>query len=117
MSASGYNKPGRGSRSMKVLKPSKVLQNGRSTSGARHVYEPPPSSPLEDDTSRRKSQTSLTDSNASSRWESKKTTSEEKAHKEAWPVTGARRPSNPIGGASAFGWMKAPNSKADLTTT
>ncbi|KFY32289.1 hypothetical protein V493_00339 [Pseudogymnoascus sp. VKM F-4281 (FW-2241)] len=116
VSASGYNKPGRGSRSMKVLKPSKVLQNGRPASGARHVYEPPPSSPLEDDSTRRKSQTSLTDSNASSRWESKKTASEEKAHKEAWPVTGARRPSNPIGGASAFGWMKSSNSKADLTT-
>ncbi|KFY17728.1 hypothetical protein V492_00436 [Pseudogymnoascus sp. VKM F-4246] len=115
VSASGYNKPGRGNRSMKVLKPSKVLQNGRSTSGARHVYEPPPSSPLEDETSRRKSQVSLTDSNASSRWESKKTVSEEKSHKEAWPVTGARRPSNPIGGASAFGWMKASNSKSDLT--
>ena len=117
VSASGYNKPGRGNRSMKVLKPSKGLQNGRSTSGARHVYEPPPSSPLEDDSSRRKSQASLTDSNASSRWESKKTASEEKTHKDAWPVTGARRPSNPIGGASAFGWMKASNPKADLTTT
>ena len=117
VSASGYNKPGRGNRGMKVLKPSKVIQNGRSSSGARHVYEPPPSSPLEDDTSRRKSQTSLTDSNASSRWESKKTASEEKAHKEAWPATGVRRPSNPIGGASAFGWMKAPNSKADLSAT
>lgn len=117
VSASGYNKPGRGNRSMKVLKPSKGLQNGRSTSGARHIYEPPPSSPLEDDSSRRKSQASLTDSNASSRWESKKTASEEKAHKDAWPVTGARRPSNPIGGASAFGWMKASIPKADLTTT
>lgn len=117
VSASGYNKPGRGTRGMKVLKPSKVLQNGRSTSGARHVYEPPPSSPLEDDTSRRKSQSSLTDSNASSRWESKKSASEEKAHRDAWPVTGARRPSNPIGGASAFGWMKASNPKADLATT
>ncbi|KFY42544.1 hypothetical protein V495_04461 [Pseudogymnoascus sp. VKM F-4514 (FW-929)] len=116
VSASGYNKPGRGSRSMKVLKPSKVLQNGRSTSGARHVYEPPPGSPLEDDALRRKSQTSLTDSNASSRWDSKKAVSEDKAHKEAWPISGARRPSNPIGGASAFGWMKASNPKADATT-
>jgi len=118
VSTSGYNRPGHGGRGMKVLKPSKVAQNSRSSSGPRaaHTYEPPPHSPLEDSQPRRKSQISLTDSNASLRWEPKRSVSEDKAHKDVRPIASLPRSSNPIGGASAFAWMKPGNVRTDVTT-
>lgn len=116
VSTSSYNRPGRGGKSMKVLKPSKTIQNGRSASGSHHIYEPQPHSPLEDGQPRRKSQISLSDSNPSS-WEPKGSVSRDKAHKEIRPSASVPRSSNPIGGASAFAWMKPSNIKADVTTT
>jgi hypothetical protein len=105
ISTSGYQRPGRGGRSMKVLKPSKTSQRGRSSSAARTgaSYEPPIQRISGE--SRRKSQTGAPDSNGPLRWEAKRTVSDEKTMKDPRPVSNISRSSNPIGGASAFAWM------------
>ncbi|KAI9733733.1 MAG: hypothetical protein M1818_007147 [Claussenomyces sp. TS43310] len=108
----GYNRSGRGGRSTKVLKPSKVAQQGRSSTNARtgHAYEPP-RAPGE---SRRKSQ-GFSDSNGRLRLESKRITSgEEKTAtaKEPKLATGFSRSTNPVGVASAFAWMNSMNPNA-----
>ncbi len=104
-STSGYQRPGRGGRSMKVLKPSKTSQRGRSSSAARTgtSYEPPIQRISGE--FRRKSQAGASDSSAPLRREAKRRDSDEKATKDSRPVTQISRPSNPIGGASAFAWM------------
>lgn len=122
-STSGYNKPGRGIRSMKVLKPSSKTPAtnglGRSVSGGTrtgHSYEPAPASPLDDGHLRRKS---TVEANAALRWDKKAEETKEKEEKEKEktqaqkivlkPISGGKT-SNPIGTASAFSWMK-PNAK------
>lgn len=103
-SASSYHRPGRGGRSMKVLKPSKTPQRGRLSSTARTgaSYEPP-IQPVPGEF-RRKPQAGTSDNNGALRWEAKRTISDEKPTKA--PVhTNISRSSNPIGGASAFAWM------------
>jgi len=71
-STSSYQRSGRGGRSMKVLKPSKVSQSGRSTSAARTgaTYEPPVSRVSGE--SRRKSQGGFADINGQSRQSQKR---------------------------------------------
>lgn len=121
-SASGYNKPGRGIRSMKVLKPSKALPTtARSVSsgagigmgslssigqirvGTGSSYEPPPQSPLFDE-SRRKSGPDV-GASASLRWDAKKAAAAEEEPKKMKLISGSKT-ANPIGTASAFSWMK-----------
>jgi hypothetical protein len=110
--SSNYQRAGRGGRSMKVLKPSKVIQSGRSVSGARTgaSYEPPLQNGTGERDYRCKSQAGLSD-NASSPWELASVASDEKIHKEAKTVASVPRSSNPIGGASAFAWMNPGKSK------
>lgn len=105
ISTSGYQRPSRGGRSMKVLKPSKPSQRGRSSSAARTgaSYEPPIQRISGE--FRRKSQAGASDSNGPLRWEVKRTVSDEKTTKDSRPATNISRSSNPIGGASAFAWM------------
>lgn len=102
----GYQRANRGGRSMKVLKPSKVTQNTRSTSGARTgLANEAPTQRISGD-SRRKSQGGASDSHTGSRWESKRDILDEKVPpKEIRPNSNAARSSNPVGGASAFAWM------------
>lgn len=124
-STSGYNKPGRGIRSMKVLKPSsKALPTtGRSVSsgagigmgmgslssigqtrvGTGSSYEPPPQSPLFDE-SRRRSGPDV-GASASLRWDAKKASAAEEEPKKMKLISGSKT-ANPIGTASAFSWMK-----------
>jgi hypothetical protein len=105
ISTTGYQRPSRGGRSMKVLKPSKTPQRGRSSSAARTgaSYEPPIQHiPGE---FRRKSQVGASDSNGPLRWEAKRTVPDDKTTKDSRLVTSISRSSNPIGGASAFAWM------------
>jgi hypothetical protein len=114
ISTSGYQRPSRGGRSMKVLKPSKTSQRGRSSSAARTgaSYEPP-FQRVSGET-RRKSQAGASDSNVPLRWEVKRTASDEKTIKDPRPIPNISRLSNPIGGASAFAWM---NSGKAITTS
>jgi hypothetical protein len=99
-----YNPPGRGSRSMKVLKPSKSPHQSRTSSAARTgaSYEPAPTaSPAQ---YRRKSQEA---GHASFRPSGKGVVTDVKHAEDGAPKAKlmARSP-NPIGGASAFAWMK-----------
>jgi hypothetical protein len=105
ISTSGYQRPSRGGRSMKVLKPSKTSQRGRSSSAARTgaSYEPPVQHISGE--FRRKSQAGPSDSNGPLRWEAKRTVSDEKTTNGSRLVTNISKSSNPIGGASAFAWM------------
>lgn len=117
VSTSGYNKPGKGIRSMKVLKPSKIAtQNGSVGAGIRAEEGPHAStrSPSDDTQQRRKSHVGF-EENSSSRWEQRKPQTDEKAHKNVRSVAVPR--SNPVGGASAFAWMKSGNARADITNT
>jgi len=105
ISASGYQRPSRGGRSMKVLKPSKSSQRGRSSSVARTgaSYELPIHRVSGD--SRRKSQAGAADTNVPLRWDVKRTVSEEKTMSDPRMIANISRSSNPVGGASAFAWM------------
>lgn len=102
---SSQHRTARGRRSMKVLKPSKSSQNGRSSSAARTgaSYEPPTQRASGE--SRRKSQVAMSENSAPLRWEPKRTVSDEKPAKDLLPLVNASKSSNPIGGASAFAWM------------
>jgi hypothetical protein len=102
---SGYQRPSRGARSMKVLKPSKTSHRGRSSAAARTgaSYEPPIQHISGE--FRRKSQAGASDSNGGLRWEAKRTASDEKKTKDSRLITNMSRSSNPVGGASAFAWM------------
>lgn len=114
-STSGYQKPIRSGRSMKVLKSSKsgsATGSNRAASGVHTgaSYEPPPARlPGE---SRRKSQGSATD-NTFSRWETKKEGLEDP--QATRPPATLPKSSNPIGGASAFSWMNPGKSKIPAT--
>ena len=112
---SGYNRAGHGARSMRVLKPSKIVQPGRSSLvRTGPAYEPPPQYGSRE--FRRKSQARTTDNNAPVRQESKRSASDEKGSREPRLVTNVSR-SNPIGGASAFAWMATANPKVTSTAT
>lgn len=121
IATSGYQRPSRGGRSMKVLKPSKPPNNStRSTSGARtgSSYEPVPRASGE---TRRKSQVATTNSNGQAlNWEAKRTLSGDiKVPKDlsARPLPTVPRSSNPIGGASAFAWMNSGKGNKSSTAT
>jgi hypothetical protein len=106
-SSSGYQKPTRGGRNMKVLKPSKSISSApsavnRSSSRTGAAYEPAPSrSSCE---MRRKSQASGTE-NVPLRWEPKRMGSGSEEPKVPKTISSIPRSSNPVGGASAFAWM------------
>jgi hypothetical protein len=118
-SSSGYQRPIKGGRNMKVLKPSKSLSNAgaynRSSSGARTgaAYEPAPSRPSGE--SRRKSQGAGVE-NAPLRWESRRADSGSEELKGSKTVASIPRSSNPVGGASAFAWMNSSKPKTSSTT-
>ncbi|CAG8980209.1 hypothetical protein HYALB_00012831 [Hymenoscyphus albidus] len=120
-STSGYQRAARGGRSMKVLKPSSksvssiAVPSSRSVSSAARpgaAYDTPPA-PRSAVEMRRKSQVE----NPPLKWESKRTSSEE--HKPGGVgrtvVASIPRNENPVGGASAFSWMKAASKKATTT--
>lgn len=120
IATSGYQRPSRGGRSMKVLKPSKALGTStRSTSGARtgSSYEPVPRTAGE---TRRKSQVATTDGSGQAlNWEAKRTLSGDlKIPKDLRvPLPTGPRSSNPIGGASAFAWMTSGKGNKSSATT
>jgi hypothetical protein len=120
---SGYQPAGRGSRSMKVLKPQKSGSSSSARTGASYEPAPPPRSSGEH---RRKSQASAAGENGTVRWESKRSLS---TSGESKPQTFQReatrnatpslpRSANPVGGASAFSWMNpASKSKSQAAGT
>ncbi|KAH8805587.1 hypothetical protein F5884DRAFT_680893 [Xylogone sp. PMI_703] len=115
-STSGYQRPTRSGRTMKVLRHSKSGSTVASTRSASAVhtgaaYEP--AAPRPSVESRRKSHGSGVDNNLP-RWDSKKDASEES--KTARPLTTLPKGSNPIGGASAFAWMNPGKAKASAAT-
>jgi hypothetical protein len=105
ISTSSYQRPSRGGRNMKVLKPSKTSQRGRSSSAAHTgaSYEPPIQRISGE--FRRKIQAGASENNGPIRWEASRTVSDEKTTKDSRAVTSVSRSSNPIGGATAFSWM------------
>ncbi|PKS11907.1 hypothetical protein jhhlp_001201 [Lomentospora prolificans] len=134
---SGYQPAGTRGRNMKVLKPLKSSSSSSARTGAS--YEPPPP-PRGSGEQRRKSQQGLAGtglgeigSGASSsggtiRWETKRAASVASAGDAKSPVTSLLQPgqqqsreargsqslprsANPIGGASAFSWMKKPGAE------
>jgi len=115
-STSGYQRPTRGGRNMKVLKPSKSTtaapDPSRSSSSARPgvPYEPVPVRPSGE--LRRKSTVTGTENTPTVplRWESKK--EEQKVPK---TIATIPRSANPVGGASAFSWMSVSKPKASAT--
>lgn len=120
---SGYQPAGRGTRSMKVLKPMKSSVSSSARTGAAYEPAPPPRSNGE---TRRKSQVGVDSASSSTiRWESKRTSNgsaETKtapsATRETRSVSGTPRTStNPIGSASAFSWMSSSNKPRTPTAT
>jgi hypothetical protein len=109
-SSSGYQRPTRGGRNMKVLKPSKSISSTtaplRSSSAARTgaAYEPSPSRSSGE--IRRKSQAGGNE-NVPLRWEPKRMNSGSEEPKAPKTITTVPRSSNPVGGASAFAWMNS----------
>jgi hypothetical protein len=122
---SGYQPATRGSRSMKVLKPTKPSLPSPSSARTGASYEPAP--PLKKDSDRRKSGQGLLDgpstpSTASTqspmiRWSSKRALSISGEARPPQPLAkevasrgpttpNMPRSTNPVGGASAFSWMK-----------
>jgi hypothetical protein len=117
-SSSGYQRPTRGGRNMKVLKPSKSISTtttpNRFSSAARTgaAYEPAPSRSSGE--TRRKSQAGGIE-NVPLRWEHKRMGSGSEEPKAPRAVASIPRPSNPIGGASAFAWMNSSKPKTSAT--
>ena len=119
-SSSGYQRPTRGGRNMKVLKPSKSISVTSSaparSSSSTHTgaaYEPAPSRSSGE--RRRKSQAGDTE-NVPLRWEPKRMGSgSEEPKAAAKSVSTIPRSSNPVGGASAFVWMNSNKPKASAT--
>ena len=109
----GYQRPTRGGRNMKVLKPMKSTSStadtaNRSSSRTGAAYEPAPSrSPGE---IRRKSLASGAE-NVPLRWEPRRMGSGSEDPKVSRNVASiphsSNHSSNPVGGASAFGWMNS----------
>jgi hypothetical protein len=101
---------------MKILKPSRASQQGRSSSTARTgtAYEPPTLRISGE--YRRKSQPPVLDSTNVGPlcWDTKSMVSEEKILNEARHNMKTLKSSNPIGGASAFAWR---NSSKTITTS
>jgi hypothetical protein len=112
-SSSGYQRPTRGGRNMKVLKPSKSISStstapNLSSSRTGAAYEPAPSRSSGE--MRRKSQAGGIE-NAPLRWEPKRMGSESEEAKAPKTIASIPRSSNPVGGASAFAWMNSSKPK------
>jgi hypothetical protein len=112
-SSSGYQRPTRGGRNMKVLKPLKTLSSSsgapvRSSSRTSATYEPAPS--LSSGEIRRKTKPSGTE-NIPLRWEAKRMLSGSEEPKVSKTTVSIPRSSNPVGGASAFAWMNSSKPK------
>lgn len=113
---SGYQRAGRGSRGMKVLKPTKLgtTPSSRSFSATTPTltgFDAAP--PRFNDTSRRSSQTAKSDERDDQSSESRRSfSSETKNLPGSKDLVGSRsRSANPIGGASAFGWLNSTQQK------
>lgn len=107
-SLSGYQPAATRGRNMKVLKP---LKSSSSSARTGPSYEPPRTSGEQ----RRKSGASEAGGGATIRWDAKRvasTSNVEKAESAQAPkdglAQGLPRSANPVGGASAFSWMKKP---------
>ncbi|KAK7417899.1 hypothetical protein QQZ08_011439 [Neonectria magnoliae] len=134
---SGYQPAGRGSRTMKVLKPQK---SGSTSARTGASYEPAPSSKLSSD-GRRKSQSNLGENGISggNRWDTKRVASisgdprsqvqsqptvpsqsqpppQPLVNREARNANVLPRSANPVGIASAFSWMTPPAKPKGTTT-
>ncbi|KAL2108235.1 hypothetical protein VUR80DRAFT_4100 [Thermomyces stellatus] len=110
-SLSGYQPAATRSRNMKVLKP---LKSSSSAARTGPSYEPPPP-PRTSGEQRRKSGASEVGVGATARWDAKRaasTSNVERAASGQVPkdarTQGLPRSANPVGGASAFSWMKKP---------
>ena len=116
---SGYQRAGRGSRGMKVLKPTKfgTTPSSRSFSATTPTltgFDAAP--PRFNDSGRRSSQTAKSDERDDQSSESRGSFSGEgrnapTASKEPQLVASRSRSANPIGGASAFGWLNPAQQK------
>lgn len=106
---------GRGGRSMKVLKPSRVTSGTRSTSTARTGPSYEPAAPRSSIEARRRSGGGYADSTTMLRWDVKKGPLEDRTPKDPKLVSGVSKTSNPVGGASAFAWMNSARPKSGTT--
>ncbi|KAJ2901023.1 ubiquitin carboxyl-terminal hydrolase 19 [Zalerion maritima] len=118
--SSGYQQAQRSTRSMKILKPSKLSSSART--GA--AYEPPPSSKTSGELRRKSTTGSLTTESPPPtpvmRWDSKDQKRASFGGGDSRPEvkaglgaqrdfrTSLTRTANPVGGASAFKWMSSP---------
>ncbi|KPM42770.1 hypothetical protein AK830_g3780 [Neonectria ditissima] len=134
---SGYQPAGRGSRTMRVLKPQK---SGSTSARAGTSYEPAPSSKSSSD-GRRKSQSNVGENGITggNRWDTKRVASisgeprshlqqqpmlqsqpqpqpQSSANREARNANALPRSANPVGTASAFSWMTPPAKPKGTTT-
>jgi len=113
---SGYQRAGRGGggRGMKVLKPAR-LNTTRATSATQGPvgFDAAPS--RFGDTARRGSQATPVESPESSRSGMERRSFSGDPKPQPPSATSKARPSNPIGGASAFGWLNAGESKPAST--
>lgn len=108
---SGYQPAAARSRNMKVLKP---LKSSSSSARTGSAYEPPPP-PRASGEQRRKSGASESGTGNTVRWDVKRAASTSNVEKVAPAQVpkdargqGLPRSANPVGGASAFSWMKKP---------
>jgi hypothetical protein len=116
---SGYQRAGRGSRGMKVLKPTKLgtTASSRSFSATTPTltgFDAAP--PRFNDSGRQSSQTARSDEKDDQSSESRRSVSSEAKNpppgsKEPHVVASRSRSANPIGGASAFGWLNPSQQK------
>lgn len=113
---SGYQRAGRGGggRGMKVLKPAR-LNTARATSATQGPvgFDAAPS--RFGDTARRSSQATPVESSEISRSGVERRSFSGDPKPQPLSATSKARPSNPIGGASAFGWLNAGESKPAST--
>lgn len=109
----GSTNGSRGGRSMKVLKPSKPISSlstlgaSRSSPGAR--FDSMPARSMAD---HKRNDHSNGIEKPPLRWEPKKPVADDQKSNGAKVIATLPRPSNPVGGASAFAWMNS-NSKAN----
>lgn len=116
---SGYQRAGRGSRGMKVLKPTKLgtTPSSRSFSATTPTLTGFDAAPSRfNDSGRRNSQTAKSDERDDQSSESRRSFSSEAKNppassKEPHLVASRSRSANPIGGASAFGWLNPSQQK------
>ncbi|MCJ1392657.1 hypothetical protein MMC18_005527 [Xylographa bjoerkii] len=109
-SNSGYQRAGRG-RGMKVLKPARSTAPSRSTSITQASSGPDTTSARSSENGGRLSHQSTSETSESQRPGPPPRTFSNEAKSPLQPLTNKPRSANPIGGASAFGWLNSSQQK------